>query len=205
MKKTLSIVMLFELAFTMAMSVSAAKPVDGRKTCTAYIGEVALDGKIDDAWEYAPVIKVDTVKQNASKWYGDKTKVAGKDYATLDCKVLWDGKSTRNLALSRYRSRHAARRGEEETALAIDELSDIVSGEDVEETVDMRAISVEISAFLREQPEKKRVAFVLRYWYAKSVSEVARQTGQTESACAMTLSRMRKKLAERLSERGFSI
>ena len=115
------------------------------------------------------------------------------------------GKITRNLALSRYRSRHAARRGEEETALAIDELSDIVSGEDVEETVDMRAISVEISAFLREQPEKKRVAFVLRYWYAKSVSEVARQTGQTKSACAMTLSRMRKKLAERLSERGFSI
>ena len=94
MKKTLSLVMLFVLAFTMAMSVSAAKPVDGRKTCTAYIGEVALDGKIDDAWEYAPVIKVDTVKQNASKWYGDKTKVAGKDYATLDCKVLWDGKST---------------------------------------------------------------------------------------------------------------
>lgn len=115
------------------------------------------------------------------------------------------GKITRNLALSRYRSRHAVRRGEDETALAIDELSDIVSGEDVEETVDMRAISAEISAFLREQPEKKRVTFVLRYWYAKSVSEVAHETGQTESACAMTLSRMRKKLAERLSERGFSI
>jgi endo-1,4-beta-xylanase len=72
--------------------VSAAPAVAGRKTCEAYIANIVLDGKIDDAWNYAPEIPVTTVKENASKWFGDKTKVAGKDYAELTCKVLWDGK-----------------------------------------------------------------------------------------------------------------
>lgn len=76
----------------MVVGASAAPAVAGRKTCEAYISSITLDGKIDDAWAYAPEIPVTTVKENASKWFGDKTKVAGKDYAQLTCKVLWDGK-----------------------------------------------------------------------------------------------------------------
>ena len=81
-------------AALLACGVSAAPAVAGRKTCEAYIADITLDGKIDDAWNYAPEIKVDTVKENASSWFGDNTKVAGKDYATLTCKVLWDGHGT---------------------------------------------------------------------------------------------------------------
>ena len=115
------------------------------------------------------------------------------------------GRITRNLALSRYRSLRAVKRGEDETALAIDELAELASGEDVEGAVDRRALSAEISNFLREQPKNKRMIFVLRYWYAKSVREIALEMGQSEAAITMTLSRMRQKLGERLSERGFSI
>lgn len=78
----------------MAATVSAAPAVDGRKTCTAYVADIDVDGKIDDAWAYAPEIPVDVVKENASSWFGDTSKVAGEDYATLTCKVLWDGDST---------------------------------------------------------------------------------------------------------------
>ncbi len=75
----------------MTVCVSAAPAVDGRKTCTAYVGNVTVDGAIDDAWTYAPVINVDTVKENASAWFGDAGKVAGVDYAVLDSRVLWNG------------------------------------------------------------------------------------------------------------------
>lgn len=81
-------------AAVLCAGVSAAPAVAGRKTCEAYISDITLDGKIDEAWNYAPEIPVTTVKQNASSWFGDKTKVAGKDYAQLTCKVLWDGKDT---------------------------------------------------------------------------------------------------------------
>lgn len=78
----------------MATAISAAPAVDGRKTCTAYVADIDVDGVIDDAWAYAPEIPVDVVKENASSWFGDSSKVAGVDYATLTCKVLWDGDST---------------------------------------------------------------------------------------------------------------
>lgn len=93
-KKLIATLSAISAASMLGVGVMAGPAVDGRKTCEAYIADIKLDGKIDDAWKYAPVIKVDTVKQNASAWYGDKTKVAGKDYATLDCKVLWNGKDT---------------------------------------------------------------------------------------------------------------
>lgn len=77
-----------------APAITAAPAVDGRKTCEAYIADIKVDGTIDEAWEYAPIISVDTVKENASAWYGDSSKKAGVDYATLNCRVLWDGDST---------------------------------------------------------------------------------------------------------------
>ncbi len=94
MKKTILASLALLLVVCMAVSITAAPAVSGRKTCTAYIADIAIDGKIDDAWAYAPVISVDTVKENASAWFGDSSKVAGEDYATLNCKVLWNGADT---------------------------------------------------------------------------------------------------------------
>ena len=37
---------------------------------------------------------MNVVKENASAWFGDSSKVAGEDYVTLNCKVLWNGKDT---------------------------------------------------------------------------------------------------------------
>ncbi len=91
----LIVVSAFLLSFAMlAVSVSAAPAVEGRKTCVAYLADIEVDGEIDDAWAYADEVSVDIVKQNASAWYGDESKVAGEDYATLTCKVLWNGDET---------------------------------------------------------------------------------------------------------------
>ena len=115
------------------------------------------------------------------------------------------GKITRNLAFNRYRSKATAKRGEHEVPLVLDELANLIGGDDVESAVDSRALSAEISAFLRELPKEKRVIFLSRYWYAKSVRDIAREMGMSEAGVSMTLLRLRKKLGERLSERGFSL
>lgn len=82
------------LAGSTTIALSAAPAAQDKKTCTAYIADIEVDGEIDEAWAYAPVIEVTNVKQNASAWYGDSSKVAGKDYATLNCRVLWNGEDT---------------------------------------------------------------------------------------------------------------
>lgn len=95
MKKIFALGMAALMTLTaMATVVSAGPKVEGRKTTTAYVADIDIDGEIDAAWAYAPDIAVDVVKENASSWFGDSSKVAGVDYATLNCKVLWDGDST---------------------------------------------------------------------------------------------------------------
>lgn len=93
--KKLSFILVLTMLFSLcAVSVSAAPAVDGRKTITAYTANVKIDGVIDSCWLDAETAHVDIVKENASAWFGDTSKVAGTDYATLDVKVLWDGDSS---------------------------------------------------------------------------------------------------------------
>ncbi len=92
-RKILTFLLILATITSMAVSISASGPaVEGRKTCIAYIADIEIDGEIDEAWNYAPEIKVDIVKENASRWFGDTTKKAGEDYAVVTAKVLWNGK-----------------------------------------------------------------------------------------------------------------
>ena len=91
MKKLLVIAMVVVLALSATIAVSAAPAVEGRKTITAYQAKITIDGTIDEAWQYAQEVDVDTVKENASSYFGDTSKVKGVDYADVKVRVLWDG------------------------------------------------------------------------------------------------------------------
>lgn len=79
------------LLFMVSIATAAEfEKVEGDKECLVYQGVINVDGEIDDAWENAPEIPVDIVKENASSYFGDTSKVAGVDYAKLTCKALWD-------------------------------------------------------------------------------------------------------------------
>ncbi|MGN0505332.1 MAG: RNA polymerase sigma factor [Lachnospiraceae bacterium] len=111
------------------------------------------------------------------------------------------GKMIRNISFNRYKHNHAGKRGGGETALILEELTDCVSGrEDVEQEMDRRELVTAINAFLAALPSVKRRMFVCRYWYADSISAIARQFDTTEGSVAMTLSRLRKQLKEYLTE-----
>ncbi len=116
------------------------------------------------------------------------------------------GKLTRNLSLNRSQYNDAEKRGGGQSAAVLDELGELVSGGDEpEQEVDRRELIEAINAFLDELPHGKRRIFVCRYWYFDSVSEIAARFGLTENRVSVTLSRLRRKLHDYLSERGFML
>lgn len=116
------------------------------------------------------------------------------------------GRITRNLSFNQYKYKHADKRGGGEIALILDELGEIVSGEEsVEDAILKRELMNEINAFLKTLPAQKRSMFILRYWYSDSVSSIAERLKLTENSVSVTLNRIRKKLREYLIERGCKI
>lgn len=114
------------------------------------------------------------------------------------------GKLVRNLAFNRYNIRHAQKRGGHETTVILDELAEIVSDkENVENSVDERELIRELETFLRGLPQEKRWLFLRRYWYSDSISDIAREIGKTENAVSVELNRIRKKLRDYLTKRGY--
>ncbi len=114
------------------------------------------------------------------------------------------GKITRNLAINRYRQTLAEKRGSGETALAFDELSELISGgSNVENEAERRELLGEINAFLKRLPERNRNIFICRYWYCDSIGEISREFSVSESNVSVILNRTRQKLREHLQKRGF--
>jgi len=116
------------------------------------------------------------------------------------------GRITRNLALSRVEGAMAQKRGGGQLALCLDELSECVSGKDnIGDIADKMAFKECLNRFLAALKEDERVFFVQRYWYMMSVSDIARQSGCTESKVKMSLKRRRDDLRVMLAGEGIEV
>ena len=90
--------------------------------------------------------------------------------------------------------------------LVLDELAEVVSGNDSPEKTWMeQEFKDEIDRFLSSLPKESRYMFVLRYWYAEGLSEIAERFDISENNLSVSLSRIRKKLKTYLTERGYDI
>lgn len=116
------------------------------------------------------------------------------------------GKICRNLAFNKYRYDRREKRGGGESALVLDELAECVSGrDDVEGAVERSELVREINTFLGLLSEKQRSIFVLRYWYFYSIEEISARQATSVTNVYTSLSRLRKKLHDHLTERGYEI
>ena len=119
---------------------------------------------------------------------------------------LFLAKIVRNLALNRYNEKKCQKRGGGEVMLALDEISEFVSGED---SVEREAADSEfmraLNAFLRGLPERDCGIFINRYFDLCSTAEIARDYGIKESNVLKILSRIRAKLKKYLEKEGYSI
>lgn len=112
------------------------------------------------------------------------------------------GMLCRQLALNLYEKQHAKRRGGQ-VPLVLDELAECIPdgvGWELDERISLREL---LHTFLLSLPKKTRNIFVRRYWYASSVSEIAKENGMKESGVAMLLLRTRNKLKRYLEKEGF--
>lgn len=111
------------------------------------------------------------------------------------------GKITRNLCLNRVRSRNAAKRVKSEADIIFDEVSDFIcSGNDVEDEIEAKELSVFITEFLFSVSETERNIFVCRYWYFDSIEAIAEAYGFSRSKVKSMLFRIRKKLHNELEK-----
>lgn len=116
------------------------------------------------------------------------------------------GKITRNLAINRYNRLRAEKRGGGEAELILSELEGCLPSEcTTEKGYDEKQLVKAIEAFLKSESKEKRRIFLLRYWYACSVSDIAKELHYSESKIKSILFRQRNKLRDRLEKEGILI
>jgi len=90
--------------------------------------------------------------------------------------------------------------------LFLDELAECVSGgNEPEKEFDKKELLNAINSFMESLPKEKCALFVRRYWYAESVSDIAKRYGMSQTNVSVSLNRLRKKLHDYLIERGFEL
>ena len=115
-------------------------------------------------------------------------------------------KLTRSVSIDRLRATTAEKRGGGETPLLLDELAECVSGaEDVESETLFEEMGKAISAFLANQPTRRRQMFVLRYFHGEPVSALAKRYGMKANSVSVSLRCTRAALRRYLEKEGFSV
>lgn len=111
----------------------------------------------------------------------------------------------RNLAVNRYHANTAQKRSAA-YELALDELAECLpGGADVEGELAARELTAAIDRFLAALGQEDRWLFVRRYWFADSVSALARQSGSSVNRVSVRLFRLRQKLRKQLVKEGLLI
>lgn len=110
---------------------------------------------------------------------------------------------TRWLSLNKLRNRSTLKRAGNETAVALEELSESLdSGEDLQEQIELNELCKTIDSFLDNIDEQSRSIFIARYWFMLSITQIADKFNFSESKVKSMLLRARNKLKAYLKEEG---
>lgn len=117
-------------------------------------------------------------------------------------------KIVRNVSFDSYRYKRALKRNSE-LEVILDELEDIVSGENNQNTIDeeleIKEMIGAVNEYLKEISKEKRSIFILRYWFGMSIKEISEKVNLRENNVSVILNRVRKDLKVYLKERGFEL
>ena len=118
---------------------------------------------------------------------------------------LFLARIARNIAIDRLEYRLAQKRNGDRDVL-LSELSETLpAGQDVEEAWSARELGECINRFLGTLEPRQRSVFVARYFYARSIREIAAAMELSESGVKNTLFRLRKRLRTYLEKEGVSL
>ena len=117
---------------------------------------------------------------------------------------LFFAKITRNLAINRFKSLNAQKRGGGEITAVLEELAECISDEsDIEDEVIADELKITIKSFVNSLSEKECNLFIRRYFFAETIKEIAELYNITPNNATVILSRTRKKLKKYLEEEGY--
>ncbi len=114
------------------------------------------------------------------------------------CKIM------RNVSLKKYRANTAAKR-DCSMEVSLEELELCIPTPSAEEEWNAKELGRLINRFLHTLDKEKRVLFVRRYWFADSVSDIARDLRISENLASVRLKRIRRQLQEYLEQEGYGI
>lgn len=111
----------------------------------------------------------------------------------------------RNIATAKYHSNTAKKRNSFYDA-ALDELEEcLASPETVEDALTVKELTRALDAFLDTLDRENRMLFVRRYWYADSISQLAKQFHMSGNHVSVRLHRIRDKLKDYLKKEGYEL
>jgi RNA polymerase sigma-70 factor (ECF subfamily) len=113
------------------------------------------------------------------------------------------GRLVRHLSIDRLRT-NTRRKRNREYEVALDELVNCALPEETDES-DMAALTAALNEFLEGLNTVDRRLFVGRYWHFYPITALAETYGLTADNTSVRLHRMREKLKNHLTERGFTI
>lgn len=113
----------------------------------------------------------------------------------------------RNIAVDKFRANSAQKRIPSEYTVTLEELDECITVDesDVEKKYDIRQISRILNGFLNKLSAKREYIFVCRYYYADTISDIAKSLGLKDSTVSRELSLMRRELREVLEKEGYNI
>ena len=89
---------------------------------------------------------------------------------------------------------------------SLEEIAEIIpGGVSPEEALNEKELARIIDSFVREQANDAKLIFIARYWSYKSVSEISRELGFSQSKVKTSLHRVRTELKEKLEKEGYGI
>ena len=109
----------------------------------------------------------------------------------------------RNIAVNRFKHNTAAKRVPSELTVSLEELEGYMRSDlTVEDEIAIGQLSDALNAYLRNLPERERLVFMCRYYYADKVIEIADMMGISRNTITKYLTDIREGLKDHLIKEG---
>ena len=117
---------------------------------------------------------------------------------------VYFGHIVRRLAINRWHFVHAAKR-DRDMVVALDELEYCIAAPDELPDDQETQLKEDINNFLSSLKQRDRVIFVLRYYHAQALKDIAEETDMNVKNVSKRLLSTREKLRLYLNERGYRL
>ena len=115
------------------------------------------------------------------------------------------GTASRNHAINRSSGANAWKRGGNIRIVGEEFLDTLDDGSNLAEEFELNRAGKILNEVIGSLKKEDRKIFTMRFWLGLSYPEIAKQTGFGESRVKMSVSRTKKKLAERLKKEGVTL